>query len=71
MVKNDIQYDVRRKLLEAGKTQKEIAEEIGTTQTYVSAFGKKVDGAVNRTLVKIMDALGYDIVLTYVKKDGI
>ena len=71
MVKNNIQYDIRVKMLEAGKTQQEVAEQIGTSQTYLSALGKKVDGVVNRTLVKVMDALGYDIVLTYVKKDGI
>lgn len=30
---------------------------------------KKKDGLVNKTFVEMMEALGYDIELTYVKRD--
>ena len=64
MVKNNIEVDVKVKLLEAGKTQQQLGEEIGTTGQYINRVLKKNGGIVN-----MMDALGYNIVLTYEKKD--
>lgn len=69
MVKNNIKVDVKMKLLEAGKTQQQLGEEIGTTGQYINRVLKKNGGIVNDTFVKMMDALGYNIVLTYEKKD--
>lgn len=69
MVKNNIEVDVKVKLLEAGKTQQQLGEEIDTTGQYISRVLKKNGGIVNDTFVKMMDALGYNIVLTYEKKD--
>ena len=69
MVKNNIEVDVKVKLLEAGKTQQQLGEEIGTTGQYINRVLKKNGGSVNDTFVKVMDALGYNIVLTYEKKD--
>lgn len=69
MVKNDIEVDVKVKLLEAGKTQQQLGEEIGTTGQYINRVLKKNGGIVNDTFVKMMDALGYNIILTYEKKD--
>lgn len=69
MVKNNIEVDVKVKLIEAGKTQQQLGEEIGTTGQYINRVLKKNGGIVNDTFVKIMDALGYNIVLTYEKKD--
>ena len=69
MVKNDIEVDVKVKLLEARKTQQQLGEEIGTTGQYINRVLKKNGGIVNDTFVKMMDALGYNIVLTYEKKD--
>ena len=69
MIKNNIEVDVKVKLLEAGKTQQQVGEEIGTTGQYINRVLKKNGGIVNDTFVKMMDALGYNIVLTYEKKD--
>ena len=69
MVKNNIEVDVKVKLLEAGKTQQQLGEEIGTTGQYIKRVLQKNGGIVNDTFVKMMDALGYNIVLTYEKKD--
>lgn len=68
MVKNNIEVDVKVKCIEAGKTQVQLAEEIGTTSQYVNRIIKKKDGVVNKTFVQIMEKLGYDIELTYVKR---
>jgi hypothetical protein len=69
MVKNNIEVDVKVKLLEAGKTQQHLGEEIGTTGQYINRVMKKPSGIVNETFVKMMKALGYDIVLTYSKRE--
>ena len=68
MVKNNIEVDVKVKCIENGTTQTAVAEEIGTTKSYVNRIIKKPEGVVNKTFVQMMEALGYDIELTYVKK---
>lgn len=68
MVKNNIEVDVKVKCIEQGKTQVKVAKEIETTKAYVKRVIKKQDGVVNRTFVRMMEALGYDIELTYVKR---
>lgn len=69
MVRNNIELDVKVKCVENQTTQQSIAEAIGTTGQYVNRVIKKKDGIVNKTYVEIMEALGYDIELTYVKRD--
>lgn len=69
MIKNNIEVDVKIKCIEAGKTQAQLGEVIGTTGQYVNRIIKKQDGIVNKTFVQMMDALGYDVELIYVKKE--
>ena len=69
MIKNNIEIDVKVKCIEAGKTQAQLGEAVGTTGQYVNCIIKKQDGLVNKTFVQMMDALGYDIELTYVKRE--
>ena len=71
MVKNNIEVDVKVKCIEQGKTQAKLAEEIDTTKAYVNRVIKKNDSVVNNTFVKMMEALGYDIELHYVKRDEV
>jgi transcriptional regulator len=68
MVKNNIEVDVKVKCIEQGKTQAKVAEEIETTKAYVNCVIKKLDGVVNRTFVHMMEVLGCNIELTYVKR---
>lgn len=70
MVKNNIEVDVKVKCIEKGTTQTQIAEDIQTTKSYVNRVIKKPNGVVNNTFVQMMEALGYDIELTYVKREG-
>lgn len=69
MVRNNIELDVKVKCVEQGVTQQTIAEKIGTTGQYVNRIVKKKDGIMNRTFVEIMEALGYDIEITYIPKE--
>ena len=70
MVKNSIEVDVKVKCIENNTTQARIAERIGTTGSYVNRVIKKPECVVNKTFVQMMEALGYDIELTYVKRDN-
>ncbi len=69
MIRNNIEVDVKVKCIENETTQAQLAEIIGTTGQYVNRIIKKKDGVVNKTFVQMMEALGYDIELTYVKRD--
>lgn len=50
-------------------TQTQIGEDIQTTKSYVNRIIKKTEGVVNNTFVKMIETLGYDIELTYVKRE--
>ena len=69
MVRKNIEVDVKVKCIEQGMTQAKLAEEIDTTKTYVNRVIKKNESVVNNTFVKMMEALGYDIELHYVKRE--
>ena len=69
MIKNNLEIDVKVKCLEAGMTQMQLGEKINSTGQYVNRIIKKRDGIVNKTFVEMMEALGYDIELTYLKRD--
>ena len=70
MVRNNLELDVKVKCLEGNVTQEKLGQAIGTTGQYVNRIIKKKDGIVNKTFVKMMEALGYDIQLVYVKREG-
>ena len=70
MAKNNIEVDEKVKCIENRITQAQIAEDIGITRSYVNRIIKKSDNVVNNTYVKMMEALGYDIELTYEKRES-
>lgn len=55
--------------IEGGMTQAQLAERIKTTSPYVNRIIKKQEGVVNKTFVQMLEALGYDVELTYVKQE--
>ena len=68
MLKNNLEIDAKAKCLEEGVTQAQLAEKIGTSAPYVSRLINKKEGILNKTFVEMLEALGYDIQLTYVKR---
>lgn len=68
MLKNNLEIDAKVKCLEEGVTQAQLAEKIGTSAPYVSRLINKKEGILNKTVVEMLEALGYDIQLTYVKR---
>ena len=69
MIKNNLEIDVKVKCLEEGVTQAQLVAMVGTSAPYVSRLINKKEGIVNKVFVDMLDKLGYDIQLTYVKKE--
>ena len=57
------------KCLEERITQAQLAEMVGTSASYISRLKNKKNSIVNKTFVEMLEKLGYDIQITYVKKD--
>ena len=70
MIKNNLEIDVKVKCLEEGVTQVQLAQMVGTSAPYVSRLINKKEGIINKVFVDMLDKLGYDIQLVYVKKKG-
>ncbi|MDD3184147.1 MAG: helix-turn-helix transcriptional regulator [Anaerostipes sp.] len=69
MIKNNIELDVKVKCIENSITQAQLAKKVGTSSPYVNRIIKKQDGVVNKTFVQMLEALGYDVELTYVERE--
>ena len=54
--------------IEEGITQTEIAEKLGVSPPYVNRITRGREQIVNKTFIKILDELGYDVELTYKRK---
>lgn len=68
VIKNNLEIDVKSKCMEEGITQAQLASKVGTTAPYVNRIIKKPEGVVNKTFISMMEQLGYDIEIVYVKK---
>ena len=68
MLQNNIELDLKTRLEKEGITQKELAGQIGVSLPYVNRITKGREQIVNKTFLKMMDELGYDVELTYKKK---
>ncbi|WP_026894584.1 hypothetical protein [Clostridiisalibacter paucivorans] len=69
MILNNIEKDIKLKCVENDTTQMGLAEKIGKTSQYINRIVKKNDGVINKTFVEMMEGLGYDIELIYVKRE--
>ena len=68
MLQNNIELDLKTRMIESGLTQTEIAEKLDVSVPYVNRIIKGREQIVNKTFVKMMDDLGYDVELTNKKK---
>lgn len=62
------ELDLKTRFIEDGITQTEIAEKVGVSLPYVNRIIRGREQIVNKTFIKILDELGYDVELTYKKK---
>jgi plasmid maintenance system antidote protein VapI len=63
-----VELDLKTRFIEDGITQTEIAEKVGVSLPYVNRIIRGREQIVNKTFIKILDELGYDVELTYKKK---
>ena len=68
MVKNNVEIDIKVMCIEAETTQAKLAQQIKTTPAYVNRVIRQKETVVNKTFISMVEALGYDIQLTYVKR---
>lgn len=68
MLRNNVEQDFKTKYIEDGITQTKVAEKISVSLPYVNRITRGREQIVNKTFVKILDELGYDVVLTYERK---
>ena len=68
MLRNNVEFDLKTRLNEEGITQTKVAEMIGVSLPYVNRIIRGREQIVNKTFVKMLDKLGYDVELTYKKK---
>ncbi|MCD7805339.1 MAG: helix-turn-helix transcriptional regulator [Clostridiales bacterium] len=69
MLKNNVEVDVKVKCIEENVTQAKLAEDIGTSAPYVSRLIRNNERIVNKTFLQLMEQLGYDVELTYIKRE--
>ena len=69
MLKNNIEVDVKVKCIEANTSQAKLAAAVGTSPSYVNRLIKNPVRIVNKTFVHMMEHLGYDIEISYVKRE--
>ena len=68
MIKNNIELDLKTKMIENSVTQKMIAEELNVSVAYVNKIVKKREQIMNKTFVAMLEQLGYDVELKYVRR---
>ena len=68
MLRNNVELDLKTRFIEDGITQTEIAEKVGVSLPYFNRIIRGREQIVNKTFIKILDELGYDVELTYKKK---
>ena len=60
MLQNNMELDLKTRLMESGLTQTEITEKIGVLLPYENRITKGREQIINKTFVKITNELGYD-----------
>ena len=69
MLRNNVETDLKTRFFEDGVTQTEIAEKLGVSPPYVNRIIHGREQILNKTFVRILSELGYDVELTYVKRE--
>ena len=70
MLRNNIELDLKTRFAEEGITQTEVAEKLGVSPPYVNRIIRGREQIVNKTFVKMLEELGYDVELTYKRKSA-
>ena len=69
MLKNNIEMDVKMRCIKKATTQAKIAENIGTSASYVNKIVRSKEQIMNKTFLAMMEDLGFDVELHYVERE--
>lgn len=69
MLRNNIELDIKTKCIEQSTTQAKIAENIGTSPSYVNKIVRSKEQIMNKTFLAMMEDLGFDVELHYVERE--
>ena len=61
MLLNNIEMDLKIKMLEKETTQASIAKHIGVSDAYVNRIVRKREQILNRTFLHMLEDMGYDV----------
>ena len=70
MLQNNIEMDLKMRMIEDSTTQTELAEKLRVSVSYVNRITKGREQLVNKTFIAMMEELGYDVRLVYEKRGG-
>jgi len=70
MLQNNVEMDLKMRMLEDSTTQTELAEKLRVSVSYVNRITKGREQLVNKTFIAMMEELGYDVRLVYEKRGG-
>lgn len=68
MLINDTTKDFKKLLIDVGMNQTSLAEKVGTSKQYVNRLLNADKDVVNGMFLKLVEAMGYDIEIHYVKR---
>ena len=68
MLKNNIEMDIKMRCIEKSTTQAKIAENIGTSPSYVNKIIRSKEQIMNKTFLAMLEDLGFDVELNYVER---
>ena len=69
MLQNNIEMDLKTRMIEDSTTQTELAEKLRVSVSYVNRITKGREQLVNKTFIAMMEELGYDVRLVYEKRE--
>lgn len=69
MLKNNIEMDVKMRCIEKSTTQAKIAENIGTSPSYVNKIVRSKEQIMNKSFLAMKEDLGFDVELHYVERE--
>ncbi|MDO5132731.1 MAG: helix-turn-helix transcriptional regulator [Eubacteriales bacterium] len=71
MLQNNVEMDLKMRMLEDSTTQTELAEKLRVSVSYVNRITKGREQLVNKTFIAMMEELGYDVRLVYEKRNEV
>ena len=67
MLWNNVKADIKVSYIDGDFSQEKLVEEIVCSIPYIIRFIGDSEKIVNKTFIQLMEKLGYDVELTYIK----